>query len=333
IGLVIVGDTHQGAGLLGTSTVIRLGQHLEAPLWVVREPERVIAWARGQRPLKVMIGLDQTLSTDIAARWVETLSAYGKLEVLGGHIFWPPVEYQRFGLPLPHAWDEENPELIAALHRELVGKLPASLEARLLMKPAIGRVSDHLSALAANQQVDLLVLGTHHHRALGKLWSVSEQCLQSAPVSVVCVPATRRAAELEPTLARVNRVLIATDFTPAGDRAVAWGLGILEPGGVGELVHVSAHVLSAEAERTIVERLMARVPREAQRRGLTVHAHVLVNSNPANAIVAAAERFTSAVICLGARAHPGLSKVLGSTAQGVFAASQRPVLIVRPPEL
>ena len=86
----------------------------------------------------------------------------------------------------------------------------------------------------------------------------------------------------------------------------------------------------AEAGR-IVEQLLARVPAEARTRGITIEAHALVAPSPATAILAAAERFTSAVICLGSRGNTGLSKlVLGSTAQGVVEASTRPVLVVRP---
>jgi nucleotide-binding universal stress UspA family protein len=333
IGLVVMGETHREPGLLGSSTLARVGQHLESPLWAVREPERILAWTRGERPLKVFVGVDQSRSTDVAVRWVEKLSTYGKLEVVGGHVYFPPVEYQRLGLRLPHAWNDENPELLATLHRELLAKLPSSLSPRMILRSAIGRVSDHLVALATEEQADLLVLGTHHHRALGKLFSVSEQALQIAPLSVVCVPVTNRAAEVEPTVALVDRVLIATDFSATGDRAIAWGLGILAQGGTADLVHVSPVQLSPEAERRIAEQLMARVPRETQTRGLVVNAHALVGLHPAQAIVAAAERYTSSVICLGSRVHAGLAKwVVGSTAQGVFASSNRPVLIVRTQE-
>ncbi len=328
VSLVIAGDSARDAGFLGTGVLGRLGQRLEVPLLAVRDPVGLIAWARGERPLKVMVGVDQTASTDVAVRWVEALGKFGKLEVVGAHVFFPAVEYHRLGLPLPQVWDEVAPELMGALYRELNAKLLGPIRFR----PAIGRVSDHLNALAAEEKVDLLVLGTHHRRALGRLFSVSEQCLHSAPMSVVCVPASKLSAA-HPPIGQVDRVLIATDFTPTGDRAVGWGVGIVAVGGTVDLVHVSASPLTVAEEKEITQQLLARIPASVAARGLTIRAHALVGSNAAQSILAAAERLTSSVICLGSRANAGIAKlVLGSTAQGVFEASKRPVLIVRPPE-
>ena len=327
--LVVAGDAAHDPALKASGALARLSQHLEAPLWAVRHPERLLAWARGERILKVMVGVDQTHSTDVAVRWVEQLTRYGKVELVGGHVYFPAAEHHRLGLPLPRTWDENHPDLTMALQRELAVKLPH----RIRLKPAVGRISDHLCALAADEQADLLVLGTHHRTALGRLWSVSEQCLQSALMSVVCVPSAFAAGTVEPSLPRVDRVLIATDFTPTGDLAVGWGLGILSAGGTATLVHVSPAPLTGAQEGMILERLLSRVPAEARRRGCTIEAHALVGLNPVVAILTAAERFTSSVICLGSRGNTGLSKlVLGSTAQGVIEASTRPVLVARPQE-
>ena len=332
--LVIAGDKAREPGSAETGALARLGQHLEAPLLVVRESARLIAWAKGLSSLKVMVGVDQTRSTEIAARWIEQLSKFGKLELLGAHVFFPAAESHRLGLPLPRGWNDVHPELLGALHRELSSKLPAMLPHRIRLEPAIGRISDHLSALAADEHVDLLVLGTHHRRALGRLWSVSEQCLQSAQMSVVCVPAAQGEKPVEAAIPIAERVLIATDLTPLADRAIAWGLGVLAPGGAADLVHVSATPLTADDEQKIVAQLIARIPHQARTRGGVVHAHALVSSNAGHAIAAAAERFGSSVICLGSRGASGLSKfVFGSTAQALFEVTRRPVLIVPPPEV
>ena len=44
--------------------------------------------------------------------------------------------------------------------------------------------------LTAEEKVDLLVVGTHQRRALGKLWSVSHHALRLARMSVAAVPST-----------------------------------------------------------------------------------------------------------------------------------------------
>jgi nucleotide-binding universal stress UspA family protein len=332
IDLVVAGDTHKEPNFIGTGTLARLAQHLNAPLWVVRDSAPLIAWAKGQRALKVMLAMDRTQSTRIAARWLSTLSRTGKLEVVGAHVYWPVVEAQRMGLPLPRTWDEQQPEVLESLHHELLEMLPAGLSQRIRIAPALGRASEHVNAMAAEEGVDLLVLGTHGRQALGQLWSVSEQCLQLAPVSVVSIPAGAEPVVQKQALHQVERVLAATDFSPTGDGSIPWALSILAEGGTAELVHIIPRQVSAMEERELVEQLLARVPLEVRARRLNVKGHLLIGTHPAQAIAAAAERFNSQVICLGSRGHSGLVRLaLGSTTQAVLTGSRRPVMVVQPP--
>ncbi len=330
VSLVIAGDTARLSS--GSGALARLGQHLQTPFWAVRNADKVMAWARGERPLKVVVGVDHTRSSDEGLRWVEALSKFGKLDVVAAHIFFPPAEYHRFGLPLPRTWNAEHPALLEALHRELEVRLPAALVHRVRLVAAMGRVSDHLTALATEEAADVLVLGTHHRQAISGLWSVSEQCLQGAPMSVVSVPAAEGARVPSHAIARASRVLIATDFSATGDRAVAWGLGIVAPGGRVDLIHVTGTALSVAEHQKVIDQLVALVPSEMHSRGVEINMHARVGETTAE-ILTAAERFSSSVICLGSRGRSELkSLVFGSTAQGVLQASKRPVLVVRPEE-
>ena len=332
VGLVVTGDTRKATHFLGTGTLARLAQHLEVPLWVVRDPAPLIAWAKGERPLKVLLAMDRTPSTEIAARWLSKLGHYGKLEVIAGHVFWPTVEAQRMGLPRPRTWDEERPEVQEALHREMLQMLPPGMISRVRLVPALGRASDYLNVLAAEEGVDLLVLGTHRRQALGQLWSVSEQCLQLAPMSVVTIPAGTAPARSQ-GLHRVERVLAASDFSSTSGRAVAWGFSILGPGGSMDLVHVAPVQVDSVEKRVLMDRLLEQLPAEAREHGHTVRVHVLVGADPARAIAEAGERFSSQILCVGSRGHSAsLKLLLGSTAQGVLAESRRPVMVVRPPQ-
>ncbi len=331
VGLVVAGDTRKAPNFLGTGTLARLAQHLEAPLWVVRDGASAIAWARGERKLKVMLALDRSESTAIAARWVEQLGKFGKLELIGAHVYWPTVEAQRMGLPLPHPWDELQPQVLESLQRELSGMLPTGFGQRIRVVPALGRASDHLNTLAGEEGVDLLVLGTHRRQALGQLWSVSEQCLQLAPTSVVSVPGGAAAPAPMHGLERVDRALAASDFSPTSKRAAVWALSLVAAGGNVELIHVVPGPLGAAEEKNLRERLLAMVPPEVKGRRLKISAHVLVGTDVARTIAAAGERFNSQLVCVGSRGHSGLVEwVLGSTAKAVLSSSGRPVLIVHP---
>ncbi len=332
VSLVIAGDASTPSGSSGSGTLGRLGRGLQMPLLAVRHPQPLIAWAKGERPLKVMVGVDETRSTRVAAAFVEGLARLGPIELVGGHVYFPAAECHRFGLPLPAHWDEVSPELSAALHREVGAQLPASLPHRIRLAPAIGRVSDHLCALAEAEKADLLVLGTHHRRALGRLWSVSEQCLPQAAMSVVCVPSTGARSEGDQPVAAIDRVLIATDLSPGGDRAIAWGLGALARGGSADLIHVVTAKPTEAAEARILEQLTDRIPAEAAARGLTVEVHVIQATTPAVGIAAAADRFSSSAIAVAARSSRLAKALFGSTTLGVLETTRRPVLIVPPGE-
>ena len=75
--------------------------------------------------------------------------------------------------------------------------------------------------------------------------------------------------------------------------------------------------------------LRALVPPDATDR-LEIETEIVESADAAEAIAQAAERFDADAICLGSHGRSGLAKTLmGSVAQGVMAASKRPVLVVR----
>jgi nucleotide-binding universal stress UspA family protein len=131
----------------------------------------------------------------------------------------------------------------------------------------------------------------------------------------------------------LREVLVATDFSEAGNRAVPHAFSLLPQGGLVRVVHVAGEAsLPPEQEEALKVRLAGLVPRAAQGGGYTVRFEVLRGKDPAAAIVQAAERFHVDALCLGTHGRSGVARaVLGSVAQEVMARSDRPVLVVRPP--
>jgi nucleotide-binding universal stress UspA family protein len=161
--------------------------------------------------------------------------------------------------------------------------------------------------------------------------------LRNAPMSVVCIPAAR-AETIERQSAPIRRVLVASDLSEHGSRAIPYAYGAVSPGGIVRLLHVieplepsrlfqkpPAQVV-AEAE----ERLRMQTPADAAARGIQTEVSVIETGDVAKAIRQEAERFGAHLVCIGSHGRSGLAKaVLGSVAQSVMAQSQRPVLIVR----
>ena len=339
-GLVVTAGPTSASPFLGVGgTVDRLATALPVPLLVVREAESFEAWVKGKRPLKVMLGVDRSLPFEAARDWLQGLRRYGPVEVVAGRIFWPHEEYQRMGLAQPMSFQDVSSELRRALEQE-VRSLVSPLEAmgqqpaRLRLEPGVGRIADHLVALAAEEQVDLLVVGTHQRRALGKLWSVSHHALRLAKTSVVSVPVSVAARGAAAPIPPLRSVLVATDFSEAANRAIPYAFSLLSNGGTVYVVTVGENPQQAiEQERDWRQRLHQLLPRDADAQGRKVQVEVLAGQDVATVLLKAAERFSVDVICLGTHGRSGLKKtVMGSVSKEVMSRADRPVLVVRPPE-
>ena len=333
--LVVTSAPTQEAPFLGVGgTVDRLAQSLTVPLLAVREAAALQAWVQGARPLRVMLGVDRSLPFEGAREWVRALRQWGPVEVVGGRVFWPEEEYQRLGLSHPLVYAEATPDLRQALEKETAALLAPLAEGgappRFRLELGLGRIADHLVDVAAQEKADLLVVGTHHRRAFGRLWSVSHHALRLARMSVVCVP-TGASAGVEQPLPSYREVLVATDFSETGNRAVAHAFALVAPGGTVHLVHASEGAKGQEAE--LRKQLLAVVPRGAEAGGRRVQVEVLPpGKEVAASLVQAAERVGADAIVMGTLGRSGLKRaVLGSVTQEVLGRTDRPVLVVKPP--
>nr|WP_255203405.1 universal stress protein [Myxococcus sp. AM011] len=145
-----------------------------------------------------MLGVDRSRSFEVARDWVRALAKVGPLDVVGGHIFWVSSDTERRGLNLvrPYDYRDVSADPREALEREVSALLEPlrseSLTVRVRLEPGAGRATDTLVALAAEEQVDLLVVGARHRKPLARLWSVSHDTRRLAAMSVVSVPVPSR---------------------------------------------------------------------------------------------------------------------------------------------
>ncbi|NVJ10489.1 universal stress protein [Myxococcus sp. AM001] len=316
-------------------TVDRMAQSLTVPLLVMRDPAPLEAWARGARPLKVLLGVDRSLPFEAARDWVLTLRKGGRVDVVGGRVYWPEEEARRLGLRQAMAYGEAPPELQQALEREsaelLAPLADAGAPVRVRVEAGVGRIADHLVELAEQEQVDLMVVGTHHRRAMGRLWSVSRHVLRLARMSVVCVPSQAMTVGVDTPLPEYREVMVATDFSETGNRAVAHACALTSPGGTVHLVHATESKPSLEEEAQLREQLSTLVPKGARDRN--VRLEVIPGGKDVVATLAqTAERLGVSAIVMGTHGRSGWKRaVLGSVTQSLLVRTDRPVLVVRPP--
>jgi len=198
--LLVVGDTR---------SLDTFAYGLELPLLVVRDFKPFEAWTRGSGPLQVMLALDHTWSAAVARDWIRRLSEYGPIELIAARIWWPRDEYARRGLPVP-ADGEGHASLVKTMHdetRAALAGLPSGVSHRVQIEIGVGHLGEQLLALAAVEQVEVLVLGANPlHAPMSLLRSVSHEVLRDAPMSVACIPGRLN------LLGRPSPVRLVTDF-------------------------------------------------------------------------------------------------------------------------
>lgn len=187
-----LGERKQHRWLLG-SVAERVAQAASVPVLVVRSAGHLEAWARGERALRVMVGVERTPASKAALDWAGELRAVGPCELVVAQIAWPAGEHQRASISAPVPLDRLRPDVQDALLKDLeqwAQEPPRSGPQSFIVRPGWGRVDSHLTQLAEESKVDLLVVGTHQRAGIARFWqgSVSRGVLHTAAMSVACVP-------------------------------------------------------------------------------------------------------------------------------------------------
>jgi nucleotide-binding universal stress UspA family protein len=331
------------------SVAERVVQGARCPVLVVRSGSPLEAWARGERSLRMLLGLDFSPPSDAAVTWVRKLRSLGPCEVIAAHHYWGADAHVRYGVPLSPE-SEVTLEVEEALRRDLtarLGDMPGTGAVWVHLDPGLSRPAEALVALARKEAADLIVVGTHQRTGASRWWhgSVSQRVLHESPVSVLCVPAHAANAA---TIPEVRRILAPTDLSEVGIQAIRHAYSLVPAGGTVYLLHVveaqgpmpplyaqyaapqPGGAPAGEHER-ITEELRGLIPPEASARGISTRLEVVTGRKVSEAICQAAERLSCDVVCLATHGRSGLSQaVLGSVAQEVLRTSTRPVVLIRP---
>lgn len=347
--LIIVSSIGQFAPsrwLVG-SVAEKTAQLAKVPTLVVRDHERLLDWAKGKRTLKVFVGYDFSASSDAALHWVASLRNIGACRTVVSYLSWPPRETWRFGIGDHTALTENVAEVRALLERDLRERCARAFGIgmpKLRVVSSWGPVDERLIELAKAEAADLIVLGTNQRQGLNRFWlgSVSRGVLNNTSMNVACVPAAAELNLAAETIPAYRRVLVPTDFSKQGNRAIPFAYGVAPRGGEVCLVHVipstgglkprteSANAPNAKQKQDLAARLEALIPEDALRRGIRSKVEIVEHEHPAVAIDQAAERCGADLICIGSRGRSGIrKKLLGSVTEALMRRSSRPVLVIR----
>lgn len=328
-----LGTKRQHRWLVG-SVAERIAQCSTVPVVVVRDASRILDWAGGNRPLRVVVGSTLDSTSRAALAFAMGLRRVGACDISIVQIVSPVSEHARLGVGVMATIDQLRPELHDVLMRDLrswAGPLSGPGGTTFVVTPGWGRIDTHLTLFAAEADADLVVVGTHQRSSGARVWqgSTSRGVMHYAASSVACVPRDASQQE-ELQIPSFRSVLVPTDFSSLGNRAVPFAYGLLSSGGVIHLLHVTGE---SAADRTELQtRLQSLVPPGASARGISTSVHIASGREAAEGIRHMAGRLGVDVICMATRGRSGASSViLGSQAQDVVRRARQPVLLV-PPE-
>jgi len=187
-----VGHTFLERVVLG-SVAERVAMESVKPVLVVRDDPAWGSWARGERPLRVLVAFDVGASASRALDWVTWLQRCGDLQLSICWVVNPALENQRFGATGEGAGVELLPKTRESLWREfqtLVGAHGKFPSAELRLEPTLGRIDSALTSVASALEQDLLVVGSHQRHGFERFWqaSVSRGALRHATMSVAVIP-------------------------------------------------------------------------------------------------------------------------------------------------
>lgn len=352
--LIVTGCTGRGAAgrwLLG-STAERIAEDAHHPTLVVRNAHPLLEWLRHGKTLRVLCAVDFTSSADAAVAAVKDLATCGgELHVEAAYVARPDDVH----LLRPGSTDvSAQPEGVANLERDVwerlhlaLGDMPTEVHIRI----ANSNPAHEFVRLADECRADLLVVGTHQKHGLRRLMdpSFSRGVLAHASTNVLCVPLSSFHAE--PRLPSIHRVLVATDLTEVGNRALAHAYSLLPLGGSVRVLHVckapsplvnpliasqmtfERGLETARHKREAEEKLSALTPRSLATGGVSTTCEALVHSSIPHGICEEAERCGADAICLSANVPArAVAAIFGSVINSVISNSHIPVFVVTPPK-
>ena len=317
--IVIASSSKPGSLLRLGTTAEKVIATTRVPVLVVRDPAPWLHFARNERPLRLLLGIDDSVACELGIQWTHGLRQRGPVEVVLGAVYYPDDAAHHYGLHA-RALVDRDPEIERLLMRDLLRKFGDTDRVVARTIRGLGRIGDHVVELASSEKVDAIVVGTGQKTGLDRLGSVSSIIVHDAPQSVVCVPPGANIPTIK--VPAISNVLVATDLSPFANRAVPWAFAIGSEIHVAHVVDDDAQIDEAEVRRTLI----ALAPP-----GRSLEPHVVRGDDAAHAIAQTAARLGADAICIASHGRSGISRALvGSVADKVIRATRKPVLVLRP---
>jgi nucleotide-binding universal stress UspA family protein len=297
--------------------------------------------------VRILVPVDFSEPSRKAIRYGLSLAGEADATVILAHVvpFAPPVPYSH---PFEgrKMTESEREGILGKLGEQVGPDLRGSVQTEMVVKS--GDIQDGLLEAADENDVDLIVMGTHGRRRFERwlLGSVTEGVLRRASVPVLTVSHLDPEHTIrEPMPIPLERILCATDLSAgsveAVRRAADWGR---ELGAEVIVLHVMPPVQWAWGAEHV--RLDFEVDTDAIRKGVARRFHEAIldairqdprvrteirEGIPYEVVLQVAEDEQADLIVLTTSSRPGIDRaLLGSTAERVIRGARVPVLSYPP---
>jgi nucleotide-binding universal stress UspA family protein len=161
--LIVIAARSTSSSLLRLGTTpAKIVARTSVPVLAVRDPEPWLKFASGERPLRMLLGIDDSAVCDLGIQWTHALAARGPAEIVLGAIYYPDDAAAHYGVDLRGMVDSD-PEIERLIARDLGRRFGTSDAApKVIPRPrrGLGRIGDHVVELAREEQVDAIIIGT-----------------------------------------------------------------------------------------------------------------------------------------------------------------------------
>jgi nucleotide-binding universal stress UspA family protein len=231
--------------------------------------------------------------------------------------------------------------------REIQSLIPAEYRSRIGIETIvkIGNIDSELLGIVRDQSVDLIVMGTHGRRYLGRwfIGSVTERLLRKAPVPLLTMSHLDAESAIEPGPVELKRILYATDLPDNSSNGLRYAIKLARTLGAAlTVIHAVDHAnfiywagatagyLQEQLTKFVQERrrTLSELVTHEETAGLHIET-LVVEGKPFKEILRVAEDRAMDIIVLNLQSKGILERAfLGSTAERVVRLSHIPVLSV-----
>lgn len=284
---------------------------------------------------RVLCPVDFSEYSDRAYDYAHSLARHYGAKLFVQHVTEPVLSLYR-GYMSPSLLDELYAHQTADAH-EAISKLAARHEGEKIEPEVLvemGAAADSILKRADQEDIDLIVMGTHGRQGLDRLTvgSTTERVIRRARCAVLAIREPERdfiapASPDEPV--RLRKILWCTDFSESSPRALEYALSLaFQYHAEITLLHVLEGSGADEQSQQALERLRDVIPDDARDWATVVPA--VRTGRPYEEIIAHAAETQTDVIVMGVRGRNVLNlSLFGSTTHRVLQIGPCPVLVVR----